>query len=47
MGDAAALRFSGTFNADAPQDLMRMLIDDPRLRVERRGNDVVIEPARR
>jgi ferric-dicitrate binding protein FerR (iron transport regulator) len=44
LGDAGALRFSGTFNADAPQDLVKMLVDDPRLRVELRDNEVVIEP---
>lgn len=35
--------FSGTFDADAPEAIMLALIGDPRLRVERVGDEIVIQ----
>jgi transmembrane sensor len=45
VGDAAtAERFSGTFDADAPEAMMQALAGDSTFRVERVENDIVISP---
>jgi len=45
VGDIAATqRFSGTFNADAPEAIMQALNDVPTLRVDHLGREIVIQP---
>jgi transmembrane sensor len=41
-GDAANDLFSGTFDADDPEAMMQALQGDPTLRVDRRGQEIVI-----